>query len=350
VTIFDRITDYANLEKAYQQTQKGERKFRADSIRFSFAARANLVRLWQDLRHGTYQVGPYIQFRVYEPKERRISAPYVRDKIVQFAAHTVLQEIYRPVFIGDSYACLEGRGSHRAAKQVQHYMRLCQWKYGTGWIVKLDVKKYFYSIDRGILKQLLRKKIKCIKTLALLDMIIDSSPEGVTGLPLGNVTSQDFANIYLNELDQYVKRYLGAKWYIRYMDDVVAIVPSREEAKRLLAKMKWFLWEKLRLETNDKTKIFPLGQGVNAYGYKIWTTHKLVRDSSKKAMKRRIKAMDRKFEAGEISEEEVQQAVNSWLGHARHSNSYNLAKKIFASYPYIQVEGGNKFGDLLRDG
>ncbi|EJL45680.1 Retron-type reverse transcriptase [Brevibacillus sp. CF112] len=347
-TLYDQITDFKGLEKSYQQTQKGSRKFRRDAILFSMYAEMNLVTLWQKLKTGAYRVGPYIRFKVYEPKERWVSAPYITDKIVQFAAHVVLQRVYKPVFISDSYACLEGRGTHKAVKQVQHYMRLCKWKHGTGWVVKLDVAKFFYSIDRKILKRLLRKKINCPKTLWLLDQIIDSSPEGEVGLPLGNVTSQDFANIYLNELDQFVKRYLGIKWYIRYMDDVIAIVPTKAEAQELLKRMREFLKKHLRLDTNKKTHTFPLEQGVNAYGFKIWTTHKLVRNQSKRAMKRRIKAMDKKLKAGIIKKKDVQQAVNSWLGHARHSNSHNLAKKVFNKYSYIKVEGERKFGDLQR--
>lgn len=351
VTPFTKICDYSNLESAYAQCIKGKRKFRNDTIQFSLLADVNLVRLWRELRNEIYAVGEYNRFTVYEPKERIVSAPRIRDKIVQVAVHTVLQEFYRPVFISDSYACLEGRGPQRAAYQVQHYMRLCKWKHGSGWVIKLDVKKFFYSIDRELLKQILRKKIKDEKTLRLLDLIIDSSPEGETGLPLGNVTSQDFANIYLNELDQYAKRYLGIKWYVRYMDDVIIVVPTLAQAREILSNMQWFLNEKLHLETNDKTKVFPINQGANAYGCKIWTTHMQVREQSKRAMKRRIKAMDKKLKASEMEMADVQQAVNAWLGHARHSNSYNLAKKIFKEYRYIQVEdkGGRRYGDLLRN-
>ena len=211
--------------------------------------------------------------------------------------------------------------------------------------MKFDVSKYFYSINHTILKQLLRKQITCKKTLWLLDLIVDSSPESL-GIPLGNIMSQDFANIYLNELDQYVKRFLKVRYYVRYMDDAVAIVGSRTEAAELKQRMEEFVIKHLALQANPKkTQIFPARQGVNAYGYKIFTTHRLLRNDSKKAMKRRIKAMDKKLKNGEIELREVRQAVDSWLGHARHSNSFHLAKKIFAKYPYIQVEGEDYFGN-----
>lgn len=348
--LYDKIVDFNNLLFAYKQTTKGSRKFKKEAILFSMAEDVNLFNLWKELKTGRYRVGEYIRFKVYEPKERLVSAPRIRDKIVQFAVHNVIKHVYKGVFIKDSYACLEGRGTHRAVDAVQRYMRMAERNFGGGWIVKVDISKFFYTIDREILKRILRKKIACKRTLWLLDTIIDSSPEGEVGIPLGNVTSQDFANIYLNELDQYVKRYLGIKYYVRYMDDCIAIVPTREDAKLLKERMVWFLRTKLNLKENEKkTQIFPLKQGVNAYGFKIWTTHRKVRDQSKRAMKRRIKAMDRKLKEGLLTEKEVKQAVDSWLGHARHSNSYNLAKKIFAPYPYINVEGEMKFGERRCD-
>lgn len=346
-TLFEKAIDYDNLKESYKRTQQAHRKYRKEAIIFDMAREKNLVQLWRELKNEKYIPSNYIEFKVYEPKERIIHAPRIRDKIVQFSVHTVLQDVYYNKFIDSSYACLENRGTHRAVDKVQHNMRYCKWKYGDAWILKMDVSKFFYSINRDILKQILRKKIKDEKFLALLDKIIDSSPEGEKGIPLGNVTSQDFANIYMNEVDQYAKRFLGLKYYVRYMDDIIIVVPNKEEAQNARDKIIKFLNEKLDLKTNDKTKIFPVEQGVNAYGFKIFTTHRLVRDSSKSAMKRRIKAMDRKIQSGELTEKYVQNCINSWLGHARHSNSYNLSKKIFSKYEYIQVESDKyKFGKI----
>lgn len=344
-TLFEKAIDYKNLKESYKRTQQAQRKYRKEAIIFDMAREKNLVKLWRELKNETYKPSDYIEFKVYEPKERVIHAPRIRDKVVQFAAHTVLQEVYYNKFIDSSYACLVERGTHKAVQKVQHNMRLVKWKYGDGWVLKMDVRKFFYSINRDILKQILRKKIKDNKFLNLLDKIIDSSPEGEKGIPLGNVTSQDFANIYLNEVDQYAKRYLNLKYYVRYMDDIIVVLKTKEEAQQAKENITKFLNERLDLQTNSKTRIFPIAQGVNAYGFKIFTTHKLVRDTSKAAMKRRIKAMDRKVQNGEMTEKEVQQSVNSWLGHARHSNSYNLSKKIFDKYKYIEIEKENfKFG------
>lgn len=347
--LYERLCDYKMLKLSYKQTQLAERKYRKEAIIYDMARERNLVELWRELCKETYKPSAYISFRVYEPKERVVNAPRIRDKVVQYAAHVLLSEVYKPVFIQSSFACLLDKGSHRAVDKVQHNMRLCKWQHGTGWIVKLDVRKYFYSINRDILKSLLRKKISDEKFLHLLDIIIDSSPEGERGIPLGNVTSQDFANIYLNEVDQFATRFLGLKSYVRYMDDVIIVVPTKEEAQAILEKLTKFFNEKLDLQLNEKTKIFPLEQGVNAYGFKIHTTHRMVRNSSKAAMKRRIKAMDTKLKAGELSKAKVQQSVDSWLGHARHSNSFNLCKKIFGKYRYIKIEHPRyRFGDKTK--
>lgn len=348
LSLYEKAIDYKTLKISYKRTQQARRKYRKEAIIFDMAREKNLVNLWRELKNETYMPSDYIKFVVYEPKERVIHAPRIRDKIVQFAAHTVLQEVYKNKFIDSSYACLAGGGTHKAVKKVQHNMRYIQWKCGDGWVLKMDVKKFFYSINRDILKNILRKSMKDDKFLSLLDKIIDSSPEGEKGIPLGNVTSQDFANIYMNEVDQYSKRYLGLKHYVRYMDDIIIVLKTKEEAKQAKENIEKFLNEKLDLEINSKTKIFPISQGVNAYGFKIYTTHKLVRDSSKSAMKRRIKAMDLKIKKGELDEKYVVNCINSWLGHARHSNSYNLSKKIFSKYPYIKIDNEKyMFGKTL---
>lgn len=359
--LYEDIIDYKNLKSSYYQVTKGDRKYAPEAVMFHMFLERNLVQLWRDLKYGKYKVGSYRYHVVYEPKERGIWAPSLRDKIVQTAVHNVLKNVYQNVFIADSYACIDGKGHQRAAFALQRDMRIAQREFKDPWIVSVDVSKFFYTIDRDITKRLYRKKIACKKTLWLLDTLINSSPkydprmfEGLDvnphksneiGLPLGCTTSQDSANLNLNELDQYVMRYLGHRYHVRYMDDLNVVVDGKEQAQSLKREICAFMREKLNLAENPKkSQIFPLQQGVNAYGYKIWTTHMKVRDDSKRKMKRKMKAMDKKLGTGEIDLHELKQSVNSWLGHARHSNSYNLAKKLFAPYPYIEIEGDEYFG------
>lgn len=349
MSLYERIYDTKNLEESYKRTQSGSRKYRKEAICFAMSKERKLRDLQKELKDRTYRPGSYIEFSVYEPKKRLVHAPHIRDKIVQFSVHMILQEIYRPVFIKNSYACLKEKGTHEAVHRIQHYMRLARWKYEEPYIIKIDIRKFFYSIDREIIKRIYRKKIPETERdfFRILDMIVDSSPEGEKGLPLGNVTSQDFANIYLNEVDQYCKRYLGLKYYVRYMDDICIIVKDKETARDVLTKIERYVEERLKLEVNEKTHIYPLAQGINTLGFKNHTTHLEVRNSSKAAMKRRIKKIDEKVQSGRLTKKQAQQAVNAWLGHARHSNSYNLTRKIFKKYDYIQIENKNwKFGDM----
>lgn len=313
MSLYERIYDIRNLEESYKRTQSAERKYRKEAIYFAMSKERKLRDLKKELKDKTYRPGSYIEFYVYEPKKRLVHAPHIRDKIVQFSIHTVLQGIYRSVFIKDSYACLEEKGTHEAVHRIQHYMRLAQWKYEEPYIVKIDVRKFFYSINRDILKTIYRKKIPESEQdfLRILDMIVDSSPEGEKGLPLGNVTSQDFANIYLNEIDQFCKRYLGLKWYVRYMDDICIIVKDRETARNVLAKIRTYAKDHLDLELNEKTHIYPLAQGINTFGFRIHTTHLEVRNSSKAAMKRRIKKIDEKVQSGRLTKKQAQQSVNA---------------------------------------
>lgn len=273
-----------------------------------------------------------------------------------------LQTLFRPVFVNRSFACMYGKGPIRAAFNVQHDMRVARMKWGDeATVIKIDVRKFFYSIDRSVLKQIIAKRFKKLKKkypekyedflrfYRLLCKVIDSSPEGERGIPLGNVSSQDFANIYLNELDQFCIRFLGATLYTRYMDDVVIIAPDKEIAREWLAKIKVFLQERLHLETNQKTKIFYVRQGVNAYGFKIKATHLLLRTESKRREKRRIKRMMEKLQEGTITKAAIVQSVNSWLGFARWACAYNLAKKIFAPYRFIKTEGELPYGAISRN-
>lgn len=364
---YEDVVGYDRIEAGYKKALRGKRKFKKEAVFYDMCRERNNVYLWRELRPSKqtqeidYRPCPYHSTIIREPKERLLHIPKLRDKIVQLVIHQELQNLFRPVFVDRSYACQYGKGTIRAAFSVYHDMRVAQWKWGEkAFVVKIDVKKFFYNIDRAILKQLLRKRINKLKKkhpelredfdqfLTLLGIVIDSSPEGERGIPLGNVSSQDFANIYLNEVDQFCIRYLGIKYYTRYMDDIVFIAPTREKAQEWLLKVVTFLTERLHLNTNEKTKIYPLRQGVNAYGFKIRTTHLELRTESKRRAKKRIKKMDEKLKAGELSKEETIQTVQSWLGFARWASAFNLCRKIFAPYPYIKVEGEMQFGSVSR--
>jgi hypothetical protein len=338
--LFDKIISEENIYKAYYKSLKGNNKYNTEAIEFSLNETYNINQLVQSLKDETYKFDGYIRFPVYEPKERIVDAPHYKDKIVQLAINNILKEVYIPSFIYDSYACLDNKGTHKCVDRIQYFMRKAKWQYGEdAYIIKVDMKKFFYSIDRDILKRLLTKKIKCEKTLRLLYKIIDSANMiNVLGMPLGNTLSQICANVYLNEVDQYCKRKMSIKYTARYMDDIVCIVPNKDEAKKILELVRTFAKEKLNIALNeDKSKIFSINQGVNVVGFKIYTTHKLLRNDSKKRIKRKAKKIKRLLIEGKMSVTKAEQIFNSWLGHAKHGNSYNFIKKLIKNNDYVYL-------------
>ena len=220
--LFNKIIDRNNIYNAYKKSLKGKGKYNIEAMDFALNETENISKLIQSLVDETYTFDGYIRFPVFEPKERIVDAPHFKDKVVQLAINNLLKQIYNPTFIFDSYACIDNKGTHKCVDRISYFIRKAKWEYGEdAYIIKLDIKKFFYSIDREILKDLLPKKIKCKKSLRLIYKIIDSA--GLIdplGLPLGNTLSQICANIHMNELDKYCKRKLSIKYFIRYMDEI----------------------------------------------------------------------------------------------------------------------------------
>lgn len=338
--MFNEIVSEGNLHKAYRKALSGESKYKPDALRFARDEMHNLEKLRLSLVNGTYKFDGYVEFTVYEPKERLINAPHFKDKIVQLAINNVLKKFYNSTFIHDSYACIDNKGTHKCVDRIQHFMKKANWEYGEStYIVKCDIKKFFYSINREILKDILSKRIKCEKTLRLLFLIIDSADMiSELGLPLGNTLSQLCANIYMNELDQFCKREFGLHYYVRYMDDFIVVVRNKDIANMVLQTTKEFLKDKLCLELNEKkSKIFPINQGVNAIGFKIYTTHKLLRNDSKRKIKRKLNAMPYLISQGRMTIEKAEQMLNSWLGHAEYGDSHNFIKSLLAKHDFIYL-------------
>jgi len=312
----------------------------------------NLLQLRTEIKSGTYSFSGYINFKVTEPKVREINAPHYRDKIVQLAINNVLKEIYQPKFIYDSYACLDDKGTHACVKRIYYFMRKAKWECGDGaTIVKIDIKKFFYSIVRGILKELIARTIKDEETLNLVYIIIDSADEiDVVGMPLGNTISQLCANIYLNEIDQYAKRGLGLKYYVRYADDIIIIVRDKDYAKKVLELVRVRVETKLGIKlNNNKSKIFPIAQGVNAIGFKIYPTHMLLRNDSKKKIKRKLRKLKPLMIEDKITVEKVEQILNSWYGHAEQANSYKFVQSLLDRFDYIKlVDKKSKNGKIKK--
>lgn len=327
VTLVEAMADYGNVQKSYNKARKGKR-YRKDVIRFTKKKEENLKRVREDILTQAYEPGAYHYFKVYEPKERQIMALPFYDRVVQHAINNVLEPIFNKRFIFHSYACRKKKGMHKASETLQGWLYGWQKYHGDEplYAIKADIHHYFQSIDHSILKAEIRRVIKDKEALTLIDRIIDHNgnmPDGV-GIPVGNLTSQLFANIYLDKLDRFIKHTLGVKHYVRYMDDFILLSPDKGQLREWLAAIETFLRDELRLELNPKTTILAAKNGIDFVGYKHRGTHKKVRRDSVKRMKRKIKW----YIKGKITKEKLQKSVTSWTGHASHADSYNLQKKI----------------------
>lgn len=274
-------------------------------------------------------------FYIREPKLREIKKARYIDRIVhRWVVDNFIYPTFVPSFINTSYACLKNRGMHKSATDIQKTMKHLEHTWGDYYILKMDVRKYFYSINKSVLLKILERKIKDPKLMWLIKEIIYSD-EGDVGLPIGNYTSQLFANIYLNEVDQYIKRELHIKYYFRYMDDSVLFVKTKEEAKDTLAKISKFLDEKLHLELNQKTQIFKSKQGVNFCGYKINAYRLKLRDKGKKKFKKKIKYLTGQIYKGKMSTEEARKYLCGHIGYMKYANCHNfLSKYVIIAKPF----------------
>lgn len=344
--IYPEIYSFEALHAAYIRARRGKRD-RREVQQFELDLEGNLIQLQNELIWGMYKTGRYRTFEVYEPKQRTVAALPFRDRVVQHALVAAIEPIWERRFIHDSFACRPGKGTHRGADRAQQMLRKVKREHGHVYVLKADIAKYFYSIDHGILKRLLRRRIRCKRTLALLDSIIDSTavpgdPNPV-GLPIGNLTSQLFANLYLHELDEFVKHGLREKYYVRYMDDFMIASHDKEHLHRLRAKIEAFLWDTLRLKTNAKTQVFPVGErrgrALDFLGYRIWTTHRRIRKSSISRMSRTLKYLRKRYAAGKVELSKIRESVVSWIAHASHAETFGLRNKLLASVSFSRSEG-----------
>lgn len=286
----------------------------------------NLFHAIEVLKDGTYQPGEYRVFKVWEPKERIIMALPFFDRVIQHMIVNLIEPIFEKRFLFHSYACRKGKGVHEASKTLSKWLYELEVVQGKKiYAIKGDIHHYFQSVSHDILKAEIRRYISDKALLKILDRIIDHNgifPPGV-GIPVGNLTSQLFANVYLNKLDQFVKHELKVKYYVRYMDDFIILSEDPAELRRLLAIIEEFLRRELRLELNPKTTILAAKNGINFVGYIHYKDHKKI----KKDAKRRLKKLLNAFETGEVELEYFDRSIESRLGHMEHADTYNYIRK-----------------------
>lgn len=289
--IFPIIYDFENLFNAYKAGIKCKR-YRPDVMAYTDKLEENLIELQNEFIWQTYTVGRYNIFYVYEPKKRMIMSLQFKDRVAQHAIYSQLNPYFEKQFIHDSYACRVGKGTHKAVNRLHNWLKQTDRKPQRFYYLKLDIAKYFYRIDHEVLMDILRKKIADKDLLHVLSVIINCEDTnfglplgadigdvafdellGEVGLPIGNLTSQMFANLYLNELDQFCKHKLHLRYYIRYMDDIIILHPDKKYLEKIKNKIADFLEKELRLQLNKKTCIRPTSMGIEFVGFRIWSTH-----------------------------------------------------------------------------
>lgn len=325
---FDKYLSYDKLMEAHMKCRCCKRT-KKDVILFDLKREDYIRYMYEELKKMTYKHGKYTKFNIREPKLRVIEKSRYMDRVLhRWLVDNFLLKIYAPMFINNSFACLKGKGTLKAAKTVQADMLHCKRIWGEYYILKMDVSKYFQSIDKDILISIIERKIKDTKLMWIIKEIVYSNG-GKKGIAIGNYTSQLFANLYLNEVDQYIKHILKIKYYYRYMDDSIILVRTKEEAKEALLKIIEFLRTNLKLELNNKTQIFKSKQGVNFCGYKINEYRMKLRDRGKRQLKKKIKKLKRMIKNGQMTSYEAKKYLSGHIGYIKHANVYNLTKKLF---------------------
>lgn len=325
--IYHKIYKLENLIYAYNRAKRSKR-YKFQVREFETDRELNILYIAHILENELYSPGEYHIFKVYEPKERLIMALPFLDRIVQHAIVNVIESIFNKRFITHSYACIQNKGVHEASNILSTWLyNTCVKQSKKMYAIKGDIKHYFQNVDHEILKYEIKRYISDKKILNILDVIIEHNgvyPDGV-GIPVGNLTSQLFANIYLNILDQYVKHELHVKYYIRYMDDFIILDNDLSKLKFILDSIKSFCGKNLKLQLNAKSTILSAKNGIDFIGYRHWAEKKIVRKKAKRGVVKLLK----NFERGETPIEEFKMSFTSRMASIRHADSYNLRKKYY---------------------
>lgn len=325
---------------AWEEFSDGKTR-KEDVLEFKFKLEDNIFRLHRELKNKTYEHSHYSKFFVQDPKLRIIHKASVRDRVLHHAVFRIIYPFFDKGFIFDSYSCRTEKGTHRAVNRLEKFCRkLSKNNTKNIFILKCDIKKFFDSVDQNILLELVKNKIKDDNAIWLIEKIIKSfvtSPRPLlhkergnsVGLPLGNVTSQVFANIYLNELDQFVKHKLKVKYYLRHCDDFLFLAERKDDLEKLILPIGGFLKKNLKLMLHpNKIIIRKYSQGIDFLGYVVLPHFRVLRTKTKRRMFKKIRFNKEKLETGDINEDSFNQSLQSYYGMLKHCKGRKLEQKI----------------------
>jgi len=324
--LFKEITSWQNLRKAALAARKGTQP-NADVQKFFFDLENQLCKLEGELRSNRWRPGAYRYFQVYEPEQRTIAVAPFADRVVHHAIVDVLTPHYERFFYAHSYACRKGKGTHRAVARAQKNLQ------ANAWYLKTDVKQFFDTVDHSRLKSIVQKKIKEFSLLSTLDLIFENGGYMGKGLPIGNLTSQFFANVYLNELDNFIKRRLRCKFYVRYMDDFVLFHPDKAQLQIWKEAIEAFLDQHLKLALKlEATQLNTYLHGLGFCGTRIFRRLIRVRKPTLQRIVQKVKQREWEYQQGWISDEQRQAAVHSMIGHLTQYDTRHLQKSMTQRY------------------
>lgn len=311
---------------SWKEFKKGKSK-KYDVKQFEQSSKNNILNLHKELKSKTYRHSKYDSFYIQDPKLRHIHKATVKDRVLHHAIFKILYPIFDKTFIFDSYSCRNNKGTHRAVNRLNQFARkVSRNNTRNCFILKCDIKKFFDSIDQDVLINLIQARVKNYNVIWLIEIVLKSFSKG---LPMGNITSQLFANIYLNELDQFMKHQLKIKHYIRYCDDFVIIEHRKENFKGCITEINNFLENNLKLYLHpNKIIIRKYNQGIDFLGYVSFPHHRVLRTRTKNRIFKKIKLKIAQLQEGKISKESFNQAVQSYFGVLKHCNGYKFKKLL----------------------
>ncbi len=339
--LYSKVCSYENLELAFKKARK-RKTLKQYVVEFEENLKDNLLQLQSELLLHSYKPSPLKTFILRDPKTRKISVSKFRDRVVHHAICNIIEPIFDKRFIYDSYANRKFKGVHSALKRFDYFKRkvtengkklrnTCNNNQVIGFVLKADIKHYFENIDHRTLLEILERRIKDKRLMWLIKRILENHNTKIKdkGMPLGNLTSQFFANVYLNELDQFVKYKLKAKYYLRYVDDFVILHPSKQQLEYYKAEIAQLLNKELKLSLHpDKCKIFSLYRGVNLLGFRVFYYFTLLRKRNINKLFIRLERQKEDYKRGLTTKEEVLQSFQGWNGYASTADTYKLRKKV----------------------
>lgn len=350
--VFEEICSLENIEQAYHNAIRNKR-YTYGSLIFTQNLLDNLIRIHNDLLAGRFAPGPFREKLIHDPKTRLIMVQPFRDRVIHWAFYQVLNPYFVKGYIKDSYACIKDRGADAAVEQLQKWLYSAAIQGGieekTWYYLKMDISKFFYRVPHDKLFTEFNRKVSDPYVQAWVRAQLEATeqrfglPPGKDvlsvpaeerlkerGMPIGTLLSQALANLYMNQLDQFAKRELGLKWYMRYNDDFIVLLDDKKQLHQVREQLTEFVAEQLKLEINPrKTCIRPIHLGIEFCGKKVFSTHYKLRKSTALQTKRNLKGVMKRYRYGDLTVDEVWQTVNSYHALLDKGNNQRLKRAIF---------------------